>query len=308
MPRRRREFVPGGYYHVIQRGVNRRKIFTQPGDQERFLEGLQGLVERFGHRVHAYCLMPNHVHLALQCGELPLGNALRSLFGRYAQVYNRQNKRSGHLFQERHKAILIGSDAYLVELVRYIHLNPVRARLVRRVEQWPWSSYRAYVGKQPAPSWLTTQTVLGTFSDRRGRAQVAFCEFVAAGQKSTSDLDFKRGNSQAYDALAPDGYLTKILAKGDRRTAKRRDWRKTVAAVCAYVGVKPADLEKPGRARKPALARGALAYMARQGADWRIKDLVEQFNRDQAVLSLAATMFERRLAENKALRRWFESL
>ncbi|RMF14234.1 MAG: transposase, partial [Candidatus Dadabacteria bacterium] len=212
MPRKPRQHVPGGIYHVIQRGVAQRKIFTRRGDQDKFLDILGEIPARYGHRIHAYCLMNNHVHLAIQSGDQPLGRAMQSLFGRYGQWFNRTRNRSGHLFQDRHRAILVDRDAYLNELIRYIHLNPVRVGAVDRPEEYPWSSHRHYLSGA-GPEWLTTDMVLGAFSTQRNAAVAAFQSFVHEGIGQSVQLDFKRGNSRKQAVLAPDGFAEAVMRR-----------------------------------------------------------------------------------------------
>jgi len=151
MARKPRLHVPGGLYHVILRGNARQDIFFAPRDRTLFYELLQEGVTRFGYRVHAFCLMTNHVHLALQTGDQVLSAGMQNLSFRYARYANQRLDRVGHLFQGRFKAFLVDQDAYGLALVRYIHLNPVRARLVSQAAAYPWSSHRAYLGDQKLP-------------------------------------------------------------------------------------------------------------------------------------------------------------
>lgn len=303
MPRRRRLFVPGGTYHVIQRGVNRRSIFVANAERERFLSFLSELPGRFGHRIQAYCLMDNHVHLAVQSGCQPLGNALRSLFGRYAQWFNRRHRRSGHLFQSRHKAILVQSDGYVVELVRYIHLNPVRAGIVTRPERYRWSSHRSYIDGDP-PDWLETRVALGVFSSRLATARNRFAQFVEEGIRRRTMLDFSRGNVKHQDALAPDGYLTEINAEGERRLlfAKTVELEAAEARLSLAMQLPPEDLCARNRCERATAVRDAMAYLARWGADWRICDLARRYRRTEAALSQGATRFAHRLETSGELR------
>lgn len=136
MARKPRVWVPGGVYHVTQRGVQRRALFVNPAENLKFLELLGVVVADHGLRCLSYCLMTNHVHLLIQCGEEPLATAMKRLFGRYAQWFNRKHSRVGHLYQERHKALIVDSDAYLKSVVRYIHLNPVEAKIVQLPEDY----------------------------------------------------------------------------------------------------------------------------------------------------------------------------
>src|SRR5205809_7452947 len=150
MPRLARAEVEGGLYHVITRGNNRRPIFNSAADYEKFLSLLTTQKARLPFFLYAYCLMTNHVHLLIERRADPIGRLMHRVLTGYSQYYNRRYRRAGHLLQGRHKSILCQSDRYLAELVRYIHLNPVRAGMVKRPEQYKYSGHRAYLGLEAA--------------------------------------------------------------------------------------------------------------------------------------------------------------
>ena len=174
MARKPRLLYPGALYHAILRGNNGQTIFFDHKDRTRFCLLLQEGIERFGHRIHAFCLMTNHVHLAIQMGGIPLSRIMQNLSFRYTRWANWRQKRSGHLFQGRYKAVLVDADSYLEELTRYIHLNPVRAGIVKEPEDYPWSGHRAYLGLEMIP-WLTTDWVLSQFSGEYFGSGLLFC-------------------------------------------------------------------------------------------------------------------------------------
>lgn len=177
---------PGALYHITARGDRREALYEDDVDRERFLTLLGQVVHGWNWRCHAYCLMPNHYHLVIETPDGNLAKGMRQLNGVYTQASNRRHRRVGHLFQGRYKAILVDADAYLLELVRYVVLNPVRAGLVEDPNQWRWSSHLVMIGKQAAPTWLTTEAVLGQFSTRRRTAIRRFTQFVTAGIGHTS--------------------------------------------------------------------------------------------------------------------------
>src|SRR5712691_2327064 len=177
MARKPRLHVPGGLYHVCLRGNARQDVFFVPEDRHYFYGLLAEGVTRFGYRVHAFCLMTNHLHLALQAGESSLSAGMQNLAFRYTRYLNTRLKRVGHVFQGRFKAYLVDQDRYGLTLVRYIHLNPVRAGMVRTPGAYAFSSHRAYLGREAVP-WLTTDWVLGQFGSRAGVAQARFSAFV----------------------------------------------------------------------------------------------------------------------------------
>jgi len=171
----------GAIYHVTSRGNAREDIFDDDGDRKVFLECLGKVVNRFNWLCHAYCLMGNHYHLVIETPEANLSKGMRQLNGVYTQLYNRRHRTVGHLFQGRYKAILIQKDSHLLEVCRYVVLNPVRARAVKRVEQWKWSSYRATAGLGKSPPWLAVDWVLSQFGNRRYSATRDYRRFVREG-------------------------------------------------------------------------------------------------------------------------------
>lgn len=169
----------GAFYHVINRGNAGEKIFKSKSDKEKFLQYLQKAVDRFAINIHTYCLMDNHYHLLLETPEPNLSVAIQWLNVSYAVYFNRKRLRSGHLFQGRFKAILIDADEYLTQLSRYIHLNPVKAKIVDTPADYPWSSYRAFIGKEKkTPDWLEIKWVLSQFGSRKKDAIRSYQSYI----------------------------------------------------------------------------------------------------------------------------------
>lgn len=172
---------PGAVYHVTSRGNERRAIFREDEDRRTFLDILSEVVFRYNWHCHAYCLMENHYHLIIETPDGNLSMGMRQLNGIYTQRFNKRHGRVGHLFQGRFKAILIQKDSHLLEVCRYVVLNPVRARVVLRPEEWIWSSYRATAGwTRPHPC-LVTEWVLGQFGSEREAAKADYEKFVKDG-------------------------------------------------------------------------------------------------------------------------------
>ncbi len=174
---------PGAVYHVTARGNARQDIYLTDGDRAAFLEILGGVIEKFRWCCHGYCLMGNHYHLLIETPEANLARGMRQLNGVYTQALNRAHDRVGHVFQGRYKAILVEREAYLLELARYLVLNPVRAGVVAAAGDWPWSSYGATAGEARAPAWLSTGWLLAQFGG--GLATTAYRRFVAEGMTDT---------------------------------------------------------------------------------------------------------------------------
>jgi putative transposase len=172
---------PGALYHITSRGDRREHIFEDDADRLRFLDTLAEVVARFHWLCHAYCLMGNHYHLLVETPEANLSKGMRHLNGVYTQASNRRHGRTGHVFQGRFKAILVAKDSYLLELARYVVLNPVRAGMVEQPGDWAWSSFNATIGRAPKPAWLTTDILLAQFGRQRAAARRHYQEFVAEG-------------------------------------------------------------------------------------------------------------------------------
>lgn len=171
----------GAIYHLTSRGNAREDIFDDDGDRKVFLEVLGKVVNRFNWLCHAYCLMDNHYHLVIETPQANLSQGMRQLNGVYTQVYNRRHRTVGHLFQGRYKAILIQKESHLLEVCRYVVLNPVRAKAAQRVEQWKWSSYGGMAGLGKSPPWLAVDWVLSQFGKRRYPAARHYRRFVREG-------------------------------------------------------------------------------------------------------------------------------
>lgn len=172
---------PGAVYHLTSRGNARQKIFFSDADRELFLDTLTQVVSRYGWICHAYCLMANHYHLLVETPRGNLSIGMRQLNGIYTQSFNRRHKRVGHLLQGRYKAILVEKEAYLLELCRYIVLNPTRVKGKAGHAAWKWSSYRATAGQAKVPEFLSVDWVLAQFGKHRRRAQKRYREFVSDG-------------------------------------------------------------------------------------------------------------------------------
>jgi REP element-mobilizing transposase RayT len=181
MPRSPRLQAPGATYHVTTRGNRRQEIFTDTRDRLRFLQLLGQVVDLLGWRCHAYCLMTNHYHLLIQTLEADISRGMHRLNGVYAKWFNWRHDYAGHLFERRFHDELVEGHAHLLELTRYIVLNPVRARLTGAAGEWRWSSYNATIGIQQQPAFLTTSWVLSLFSDDPDRARQLYPKFVEAG-------------------------------------------------------------------------------------------------------------------------------
>lgn len=213
---------PGALYHVTARGNPQQDIFLDDEDRQQFLAVLARVVSRFHLLLHAYCLMDNHFYLVVETPEGNLSKAMRQLNGVYTQAFNRRHQRVGHVLQGRFKAIIVDRDSYLLELCRYVVLNPVRAKTTRKADTYPWSSYRATAGQDPTPPYLTTDWLLAQFGQQRAAAQRKYQTFVKEGVGQDSPWEDIRGqvllgSDQFVKRLAPGLHDMRILKEIPRR-------------------------------------------------------------------------------------------
>ncbi len=172
---------PGALYHVTSRGDRKEAIYVDDHDRTAWLETLALVCTRFNFVVHGYCQMTNHFHLVVETVEGNLSQGMRQLNGLYSRYFNRRYKLVGHLFQARYKAILVQKESYLLELSRYVLLNPLRANVVSSLDDWPWSSYRHFKGAVAAPVWLDVDWLLSQFGSQRRKALEGFDRFLMDG-------------------------------------------------------------------------------------------------------------------------------
>lgn len=197
---------PGALYHLTSRGDRQEDIFADVDDRQIFLGVLALVVTRFDWRVYAYCLMDNHYHLMVETPKANLSMGMRQLNGVYTQRFNHRHERVGHVFQGRYKAILVDKQAYLLELARYVVLNPVRANMTRDPTRYRWSSYRATAGLQQAPEFLDLQALLANFADSPAAARRQYVRFVAQGIGAPSPWDKLQGQV----LLGGESFLRKL--------------------------------------------------------------------------------------------------
>jgi putative transposase len=213
----------GAVHHVTSRGNAGEEIFLNDADRIRFLEVLGTVVERFGWICYAYCLMTNHYHLLIETPQPNLSRGMKHLNGVYTQWFNREHSRTGHLVQGRFKSIVVEKESYLLELARYIVLNPVRAKMVRSARDWRWSSYRATAGQADPPRFLTVDWLLSQFAKDRGAATRAYRDFVSQGKGIEVWGDLTAGMLLGDDAFVQPlkPLLTDVVGNREIRREKR---------------------------------------------------------------------------------------
>jgi len=271
MARRPRLEVEGGLYHLIVRGNNRQNIFHSPDDHNKFLSLLGAGKRQLRFYIYAYCLMTNHVHLLIERQAETVGRIMHRVLTGYSQYYNRKYQKVGHVFQGRHKAVLCQTDRYLGELVRYIHLNPVRAGMVGRAEDHPHSSHRAYLGAEPAGI-VDVDSVLRLFGAEKKKARENFAQFVAAGLKLGQGAEFYTadetgilGTEEFVDAtihrLGDTGRRTRRPAEPETSDLEPGALITAVETICQ---VPKEDLCGPGKSKRTIWAKEALIAAGRE--------------------------------------------
>ena len=286
MPRQARLDIPGLVYHVIARGIERRDIFGDDQDRERFVSRLGELVAWGGARLHAWCLLSNHFHLLVRRGEQPLAAIMRRLMTGHAVRFNLRHGRAGHLFQNRYKSIVVEEEPYFLQAVRYIHLNPVRAGVVHTPEEldaFPFAGHAVLVGSRAAP-WQDVDEVLERFARGRKEAVRRYREFVLAGWNEGHRREFTGGgllrSAGGAEALAGrrveerEAADERILGSGafveevwreegkSPRAVAGRGWEEILAEVASQWGLVPSEVLGKSKRRRVSLARRAFLVHA----------------------------------------------
>jgi len=290
MPRQARLDTPGTLHHVMIRGIEGQNIFRNNTDRKDFLSRIAQLVEETGTRILAWVLMNNHVHLLLFSGHQGISKFMRRLLTGYAISYNRRHHRTGHLFQNRYKSIICEEEPYLLELVRYIHLNPLRASIVKSMEEldrYPWSGHVVLTGKIKN-TWQERDYVLRQFSEYKGKAVRAYRRFIEEDkdQGKRSDLvggglirslggwsqvmslrDKKDSITHDTRILGGGDFVAGILKEADKELKRQfLPHKKTtlvdklIKDICREEGINEQELRMGGRRRRVSRARARIAY------------------------------------------------
>jgi len=287
MPRQARIDVLGQYYHVISRGIERREIFSQDEDYADFLERLEAWLKRCGGKCLAWCLMPNHFHLLLLRGERPLSELMHHVMTGYAVKYNLRRNRCGHLFQNRYKAILCCSEDYFLEAAPYIHLNPLRAGLVkdlRDLENYPWCGHRALVTGEP-DGILCASGLL----EHYGGGEAALARYIAAMEVKAAELEREKAAGRRH--IPQFTGETKDLVEDILRKAEKVEERplrpraELLAEASRLTGVACGDILRPSHIRAAAKARAIYCYLCREQAGANGQELMDELEIKQSGIS-----------------------
>jgi REP element-mobilizing transposase RayT len=292
MPRQSRIDAPGALNHIIVRGINRKKIFNDDADRYNFLSRLDKILTDANTACFAWALVPNHFHLLLRTGLVPISTIMRRLLTGYAMSYNRRYRRHGHLFQNRYKSILCQENLYLLELVRYIHLNPLRAKLVKdlkALEKYPFSGHRVILGKRKN-SWQDVGYVLKLFGSNQSTARRGYRQFVEKGVPLGKRPDLVGGGllrshggwsavksfrkMKSYQKgderiLGNGDFVEQVLAEAEEKMKRKyflrtrgMDLEKLTHRVADLLKIKPKDVWAAGKYRRTVKARSLLCFWA----------------------------------------------
>jgi REP element-mobilizing transposase RayT len=292
MARKPRLHYPTALYHVILRGNAKQGVFVTAEDCCRFLLFLQEGLERYGHRVLAFCLMTNHIHLAIQVADVPLSRIMQNLSFRYTRWFNWKHNRTGHLFQGRYKAFIVDSDSYLLELAAYIHLNPVRAAMVESAGDYQWSSHNAYTGTEQI-AWLNTEYMLSHFSADYFDACRQFSDYVAARSNDGHRDEFYGKASLDSRVMGGDLFVESVLAQTEGLQLCKPTLEQVLAAVMKIYTINEEELFSKGQRRQPSEARSMAAWAVLELTDATLTELATKMKRDVSTMSAAVTRFDR---------------
>jgi len=298
MGRRPRIHFAGAFYHVIARGNGGRKVFREDKDYQLYLKFLKEYKDRFGFYLYGYALMPTHVHLLIETGETALSKVMQNLQFRYTRNFNLKYRKWGHLFQGRYKAILCEKDSYFLELSTYLHLNPVRAGLVKDPLRYPWSSYPSYMGKEEG-GLVDRDFLFSQFSAKSGVARREYERFVKSrlGQGYRGDL--YKLKDQRF--LGPDEFVADIRHRVKEEPSLVYDLSvgEIVLVVESKLGVARDIIYSFRRSREGAWGRAVVAFLGRKWGGYQLKFIAEHFKRDPVVVSKGVRGVEKKLVEDR---------
>lgn len=301
MARKPRLHAPGVLYHVIVRGNQRQKTFLSPTDYQIYLEKFTQYRRQYDVTVYAYCLMPNHVHLLLECGKAPLGRFMQGLQQSYTQYYNRKYRKAGHLFQGRYKAILCQKDTYLLELIRYIHLNPVRSKLATRSQDYGYSGDPAYRSGK-ATAMVDPRTVLKMLGGIGG-----YKKFIQDGLEAGHREEYYEVADQRF--LGDEEFGAELTRNyEDEEPKKRRGLTTVIKELAQAVTIDIEKLRSPSRGWQASQHRTMFTYVLVRRGGYTVKEVAAYFRRDATTISSTLSRYEGRMEKQPELRRQLEKM
>ena len=306
MARPLRITYPGAFYHVTSRGNERKDIFKSRGDRIKFFEYFDSATQKYSAVIHAFCLMSNHYHLLLETPSGNLSQIMQHINGAYTTYFNVKHARSGHLFQGRYKAILVEIDEYAEELSRYIHLNPVRAKMVKTPEEYEWSSYKFYIGKEKPPEWLNRNFILSYFGKKVSMAQKEYCRFVNAVVDAEYDSPLEKVIGSTL--LGSPGFVTMIKEKflSDRNIDKNIPALKELVKKVSMQEI--FDEVESVLGKQPALARSVKIFFCQRHTGEKLKNIGARFGIGESGVSQISRRIRDRIKEDSDLKRKIDKI
>jgi putative transposase len=301
MARPLRITYPGAFYHVTSRGNERKDIFKSKRDREKFLEYFESAAKRYDAVIHVFCLMDTHYHLLLETPSGNLPQIMRHINGAYTTYFNVKRGRSGHLFQGRYKSILVDIDEYAKELSRYIHLNPVRAKMVKTPEEYEWSSYKFYIGEKKPPEWLYRDFILGYFGKKVSIAQTEYRKFVTAivNKKYDDPLDEVVSStllgSPDFIAFIKDKFLS--YQKPDKNLPVLKELIDKVSLKDIF------DEVESVFGKEAVLGRNVKMFLCQRYTGEKLKDIGDFFGVGESGVSQACRRVKDKIRKDKKLER-----
>ena len=280
---------PGAFYHIIVRGNQKQDIFIDKQDRTEYLERLKHYKEKCGFVLYAYVLMTNHVHLLIETPKIPISKIMQLINFTYTRHFNKKHGKVGHLFQGRYKSFICDRNEYLLGLVRYIHLNPVRAGLASRPEAYPWSSHRHYLTEDKGIT--DPESVLRLFSEMVSDARKLYENFVSEAIGAGKDESFY--NAAGQQVIGDDSFLERVEGKIDKldKPLKKASLQQVIKAVEEVTGITWDEIISRSRKEEIIFARGLLVGVWRETGH-RITDLQVKLKRDLSVLSRLSRITE----------------
>ncbi len=289
MSRRSRLHVPEGVYYVVQRSNARQPIFTEPADYATFERLLSTMLVRCRARVHAYCWELDAIRLIVQISDMPVGRLMQRLSSQYARRVHRRQGESGHLFQQRYQALLIDPDAYLLRMIRYLHLLPVRGGRVTELDSYEMSSHRAYLGMANVP-WLTTSVALRMLSQRPDQARYAYRRLMFDRVPPEDDLSFDRGGPDDPRVLGDRQFMTQI-PRNQRVHRSAYSLEQVIDTVSCTLGLERVEVLSRSRQRRLAMARALITWYATERGVATLAEVSRRLQRDPSTLFVAVERY-----------------
>jgi putative transposase len=300
MARRTRVFAPGLLYHVIVRGNQRRKTFVDDRDYRAYLERLARYRRKYDITLYAYCLMPNHAHLLLESSDHPLAKFMQGVQQSYSQYFHLRHRKVGHVFQGRYKAIICEKDEYLLELLRYIHLNPVRAKMVSGPERYRYSGHGVYLEGKPSEV-LDPGKVL-TLLGGRG----AYKRFVLDGLGEGHKEEYYEAEDQRFLGAAGFGEKMQEKLEGERKGGRKRPIGVVIKEMARELGIGEETLRSKDRSWAVSNARTTVAYALTRRLGYRLGEVAAYFRRDIATVGTLVGRLWARMQSDADLKRKVE--